>query len=161
MAKTFMVTIGSETFTRTSKTMDYKFAIIGQKDEVKARSYAYDYEAVRTDRSNYDYYCALIAGTHEHARASFYHYMPDAAAADHVRQTVNGARESLAGVKSFEEYLVLRRTQEITWFEKRRAAGYYRMQVLAWSQTERNAGKAAAQEEKHHINVALMQAIVK
>lgn len=113
---------------RITQDRTYSHAIVVQNVEEAHRAAAYNYAATATDRSNFEYYTRIAEG-----RSQF----------KHTAEEVVEASIKIDG--GYEAYIGRVRERMITWFEEKKAKGYFEPCVAAWAGRLDLAAKAVSQ----------------
>jgi hypothetical protein len=132
---------------RKTENRTYTHAIVTQRNEVAARQFAYGYVATKSDRSNFDYYCAeAVKPRHEwRTGETLAAYMADCQA-------------KVAG--GFDAYVERVRRLEIERFEQALKKGAFEPQAVSWAGRPDLAQKEAAKRNSYYAKVWIVPAEV-
>jgi hypothetical protein len=158
--KTFLAIIDGKIIgKRTSEGRTYTHVIVGQLDIEAHRKAAYGYKQGRSDASNFAFYRSFLDGTSRYLDRNSWESEEEHA--QRVGREVERAREILAGAETVEAYVAVLRQRAIAAFEKRVQNGYFDMQAIQWSMSERAARNAIGSWSRGRLNVQIIEATEK
>lgn len=143
-ATTYTATYNGQVIGTRKSPRAYAFAVIYQRDEVRARTYA-SRPADKTDRSNFEFYTAVSTGFWNGRERN----------ADEVAE----AKTRIEG--GFESYVARERAAELAQLEKSIAAGEFQPKVFGWSMSARAVKGMESQAARFGRYLATVPAVAK
>lgn len=135
--KHFVIDPTGKKHTRTSQNRVYSHCVLTRRSETASLARATGADHARSDRNNFDYYIALVNGTHKHCKSLY--------SSDDPVKRIEDAKVSLNGATTFEAYSTAQQIARVEDILQRKSAGYFTaFEVAGWCGRRDLAEKLAA-----------------